>query len=393
MQVETIATSTQKPSNVAVYVSVKNGDEALYGLSPENFAVHENDQPLDSKQVGLTLLSRDVAAVHHAVVLVDLSGTGQDDGALALLANQLAPFLERLRDKFSISVYGFDGSDQLAPLGGFGKIVDESASTPVSKQDLTSVSQYVQKDSSSNLNGAVIAALKKLDVELGLSPKPIALGTLVIIARGPDLASRTKADALTQALDDTEHQVFAATVGSTEDTQLAETLGPAGYSQTSLFENLENSLAEVASMLERDHSRYYLLSYCSPSRSGERTLTVQVKKTEGDGSELTGDTELTFNATGFQSGCDASTVPLFQKGVVAAQPAAMESAADPADGGLWFGQGRNGAATRAAPSPSTADSQPDATTQAPAAEPASGPAESDTASPTPPPPAGGNTAQ
>ena len=121
MKVDPVATSTQKPSNVAVYLSVRDGDEPVYGLSEENFTVSENEQVLDSKQIGLRVLDRNVAAAHHAVVLVDLSGPIEEEGALSLLASQLAPFVERLRDKFSVSVYGFDGADGLVPLGSFSR--------------------------------------------------------------------------------------------------------------------------------------------------------------------------------------------------------------------------------------------------------------------------------
>lgn len=344
VRVEPVASSVQKPSNVAVYLSVREGDQAIYGLSEDAFTVHENGQALDPRQIGLSLLDRDVAVVHHAVVLVDLSGRIADDteepGALRLMANQLAPFIERLRDKFSVSLYGFDGSDQLTPLGGFAKILDEKSSSPVTPEELSSISSFVQKDSSSNLHGAVVTALSRLDEELALRPKPVGIGTLVIVARGPDLAARTKENALHAALDDTPHQVFAVTVGKADDTRLAETLGPAGYSQSSRFEKLEGSLSDVAAMLERDHSRYYLVSYCSPSRSGERAVLLEVKKTLGDGSELVGSTDLDFNATGFTSGCDPTAVPLFEKANV---PDARKT---PGHGEYWFGQ------TRATASPS-----------------------------------------
>ncbi len=328
MHVDSVATSTQKPSNVAVYVSVKDGDEAVYGLSEDNFTVSENDQILDSKQIGLRLLDRNVAAAHHAVVLVDLSGPSQEAGAMALLASQLAPFVERLRDKHSVSLYGFDGADGLVPLGSFPMIGNSPEPKPVTKEELSTITDFVQRDSSSNLNGAVIAGLTKINEELTGKELPIKLGTLIVIARGPDLAGRTKVDKLETALDDTKHQVFAVTIGNKDDTSLAETLGPAGYSQATVFENLENSLADVATQVERDYSRYYLLSYCSPARSGERTVLVEVSKFKGDGEKLTGKTDFTFNATGFASGCDAGTVPRFGKANVVAKtvPATTDEA-------------------------------------------------------------------
>ncbi len=366
MQVDSVATSTQKPSNVAVYVSVKDGDEAVYGLSEDNFAVSENDQVLDSKQIGLRLLDRNVAVAHHAVVLVDLSGPSQEAGALSLLASQLAPFLERLRDKYSVSLYGFDGADGLVPLGKFDMLVKGEPAEPVTKESLSTITEFVQRDSSSNLNGAVIAGLNKVNEELTGKSHPIKLGTLIVIARGPDLAGRTKEDKLQAALDDTKHQVFAVTIGTKDDTNLAETLGPAGYSQTTVFENLENSLADVATQVERDHSRYYLLSYCSPARSGERTVMVEVSKFKGDGEKLTGSTDFTFNATGFSSGCDASTVPLFGKAGVALKVPANDAPAEPAATPL-----EDGATPAAADQPAAGAAETSAAEEEPVPPPAS----------------------
>ena len=76
LRVETVATSVQKPSNVAVYVAVSKGpgkDPAL-GLSERSFHVSEDGQALSPEQSQQVLLPRDMAAVHRALLLVDMSG-------------------------------------------------------------------------------------------------------------------------------------------------------------------------------------------------------------------------------------------------------------------------------------------------------------------------------
>src|SRR5690606_7903853 len=101
--------------------------------------------------------------------------------ALSLLASQLAPFVERLRDKFSVSVYGFDGADGLVPLGKFERLGRSQPQQPVTKDDLSAITDFVQRDSSSNLHGAVIAGLNKVNEELTGKSLPIKLGTLIVI--------------------------------------------------------------------------------------------------------------------------------------------------------------------------------------------------------------------
>jgi hypothetical protein len=311
INVEPIASSAQKPSNVAVYLSVKEGDVARADLQAEHFRLYEDGLALDPKEVQLRLLDEHTSVAHHALVLLDLSGPIEESGALALLGGQLVPFLERLRVDHHVSVYGFDGTEKLTKLTQLRRHEPgrESATT---RNDLAALTGFKQKDPSSNLHGAVTSALHRLDEEVRQSSKSLALGTLVIVARGPDLAGRTGQDVMLQAIDETPHQVLALTVGDPDDTSLARELGRDGHAQVKIFENLEEGLGDVARLVEADLSRYYLLAYCSPARAGERTLLVEVVTRDGDGGETTGSAEVAFDATGFQSGCDSARAPKFR---------------------------------------------------------------------------------
>jgi hypothetical protein len=346
MEVESVASSVQKPSNVAVYVKVQDNDGPVTDLTGSEFTVLENGLELDSHQVGLTLLPKEQSAAHHVLVLVDLSGPVQEQGALPLLAQQLAPFIERLRADHNVSLFGFDGTDKLTELGRFERLVDKQEQVPALTQtDMIAVAQFIQQDPSSNLHGAVISGLHHLELKLLEQNKPVSVGTMIVIARGPDLAARTSESKMLEALKNTRRQVYAVTVGKEDDTSLAEKLGISGYHQASRFENLELSLAEVARFVEDDYKRYYLVSYCSPSRAGKRTLLVRVNQRQGDGSEREGEAELAFDATGFEAGCDPTTPPLFKK------------------------PGTQSAAPAPAPAPAPAIQAPPAETPAPGAEP------------------------
>src|SRR5688572_26527133 len=74
VEVKPVRSSVQRPSNVAVYVAIKDGDTRLTDLDESNFAVYENNQLIDKGQARLTLLAPDAAVVHHALLLLDLSG-------------------------------------------------------------------------------------------------------------------------------------------------------------------------------------------------------------------------------------------------------------------------------------------------------------------------------
>lgn len=319
VDVQSIAQTTNKPSQVAVYLAVQEGGRPVTKLEATHFRVSENETVLEPSQVGLQLLPRDSVAAHHVLVLVDMSGNIDEPGRRALLAKQLAPFVDRLRQKQSVSVYGFDGGEKLYP---FGKFQKEEAKPGQSLPEFPGLIAQKQADSSSNLNGAVLTAISQLDFELNSAPQPIKLGRLAVIAHGPDLAGRTSKERLDERLDQIGHHVFALTVEKEPNTGFGEDLGRHGHVMASSVDNMESELAELATLIEEDFGQYYVLSYCSPARSGQRLLLVEVSTPQGDGSESTGNTEVQFSSDGFASGCDASAIPRFEgaKAVPAAPP-------------------------------------------------------------------------
>src|SRR5437867_3425567 len=73
VRVEPVAVSVQRPANVALYVSVKDGDRPVPGLTEQSFSVFEDDQPVAPSDAKLVLLDREVAVAHQVLVLVDVS--------------------------------------------------------------------------------------------------------------------------------------------------------------------------------------------------------------------------------------------------------------------------------------------------------------------------------
>lgn len=329
VKVEPLAVSAQQPSQVAVYLSVKDRGDSVVGLQAQHFRIHEDGTPLSSEQIGLTLLPRDSVAEHHVLILVDLSGPIEQEGAKALLASQLAPLVERLRAQQSVSLYGFDGSSQLYPIASFDKLATGGASTAVSAAQLSKLTEFKQRDPSSNLNGAVITAINQLTATLVQSNKPLQLGSLLVLARNPDLAGRTSAEKLEDKLFETPHEVFAVTFGESENEDLSRTIGRSGHAHARLFENMEGALNEIAAQLEANYNRYYLLAYCSPARAGARALMIEVHAPDAEGGARTGEAHLEFNAQGFTSGCDATARPRFTKRGSASTSAQSTSSSQP----------------------------------------------------------------
>lgn len=307
LAVEPVAVTSAPTAQVAVFASVTNDDSPVDGLSESNFELEEDGNTLDSHQVQLSLLPRDGVVEHHLLILVDMSGPVDDPGTRALLVRQLSAFIARVQTNYSVSLFGFDGSPQLTALGTYRK--QPNAASPA----LERLSAIPQKDPSSNLHGAMSTGLNQLTANLAQSHAPIGLGTLLVIARGPDLAGRTSRDDLQEAMNNTNHRVLALTTGTWSDKEGPEELGPDGHASAARFENIEVPLAELARNLEEDYGRYYLLSYCSPARAGSRSLLVRVHHHDSEGKPKEAQAYTEFNANGFTGRCNPQAVPRFHK--------------------------------------------------------------------------------
>jgi hypothetical protein len=308
LHVEPLATSFQRPSNVAAYVAVTDADEPLTELSPSNFRVYENEQLVPGELSRLTLLDRNVAAAHHALLLVDMSGA-QSAEARGSLAKAALGFIQKISTQEPASVFAFDGSPNITPVGSVARGGQLSS--------LPALESFSVRDSSRNLNGAVVAALAKLDSTLSQTGRAIKVGTLVVFANGPDVAGRVSDDKLRDALSASGYDVIAIGVAERAD-GIAE-LGRRGLIRSQSPDTLPIAFEEAAEKAQSELEKHYLVAYCSPARAGSRRLRLQVVYTTKEGKEHTGDFETDFDAKGFGAGCNPETPPHF---TLKAKPAA-----------------------------------------------------------------------
>jgi hypothetical protein len=306
VEVDSVATSVQKPSNVALYVSVLDGKNPVSSLMVENFKVFENEQLVPTDQSQLTLLDRDLAAVHHTLVLVDMSQS-KDDESKRLIARAVAGFVARTRADQAVTVYAFDGSPDLALIGEFPRAV----ATPEALEELAPLRSYAVRDPSRNLYGALGQGLKELDTRLMQGQKPVRIGTLVVFTRGPDVAGRSNEEQVRDLLDQTPHHVVSVGVGETEGDYYLDDIGRAGVIRAQAANTVGVALEEAATKVSSLYDMYYLVSYCSPARAGARRLRLEVAFSTPEGDEKTGDVEQDFDANGFGPGCDPTTPPRF----------------------------------------------------------------------------------
>lgn len=323
VRVDALRTSAQKPSNVAAYVAVTDGDEPVTGLEQKNFRVYENGQLLPPQQVQRVLLPREPVTEERVLLLVDLSGNpGAEQRERYVRATEA--FVRKLAESVRVSVRAYDGGPELKSVGDYPRgSANPSAATLL---------RLKGSDASRNLNGAVVAALGELDRAARNAGKPIMIGTLVVFARGPDLAGRTDADKLYEALDATEHDVIGIGVG--EDVPFLD-FAHAGVIHAQDAESLPIAFEEAGSRVAKTHAKYYLVGYCSPARGGQRSVRIEAWYTDEDGDEKSGDAEYEIDATGFGPGCNPLATPRFEspsKSSSEPGPARVNQSTAPADG-------------------------------------------------------------
>lgn len=297
VEVKAIHSSVQKPSNVAIYVAIKDGKTPLTELDESNFAVFEDEKLLDHSQTRLTLLPEDAAVVRHVLLLLDLSSAPDET-----LAGAVEGFVQSITKTQSVSVFGFDGGNELRKLGEF----------QVGHSGEVRLSGLTPGNPSRNLNGAVLSALKRLNAQLMRIKRPVHVGTLVVFTRGPDIAARETSDTVYTALDSSTYDAFSVGVKSNEAYYLDD-VGPSGKVEAESASALGPAFQEVARLVNDTQASHYLLQYCSPARAGTPILRLQVRYANASGEERTGDLELGFDASGFGPGCDPKSTPTFQK--------------------------------------------------------------------------------
>jgi VWFA-related protein len=301
LRLQLLRKSVQKPSNVALYFSVETSSGMpVGGLEAKSFRIYEDGQlisPFESKQ---TILNPEVAVVHHVLLLMDLSGSITESGSLYELVKAAAAFTERMTKQRKVAIYGFDGRAKLIPLVPFTN--NQRAVTA----GLARLSSYKTKDPSTNLNGALVQATEELGRQMKRSPQPIRLGTLVVFTDGTDRAHRVSDDQMFEALDKANVNVFTIGLGAEIASSSLSRIGRTGFVQAKDTNDVGAAFTKVAETIEMASRKFYLLSYCSPSRAGKHRLKVEAV---ADGAS--GALEQEFDATHFSHRCDPNRAPRF----------------------------------------------------------------------------------
>ncbi len=300
LRLTVIDASIQRPSNVAVYFTVDTADgEPVAGLTADQFQIYEDGKPVSVLESKQTILNPEVAANHYTLLLIDMSGSVSESDDVPVIVEATRSFSDRVQKYQKVAVYAFDGSPQIQQIAGF-------SSGASAESGANRLATFRPRDPSTNLNGAVIEAVKVLHRQMSRSSAPLTFGTLVVFTDGTDRAQRVTRDKLHEFLDGTEIDIIVIGVGAEIDAGELEAIGRSGAIVSKDRAQIASSFDSAAARVEAFSKRYYLLGYCSPARAGEHVVRIETTAAGKSGSA-----EYTFNANGFGPNCDPNRPPSF----------------------------------------------------------------------------------
>lgn len=301
-----IRNAQTKPSNVAAYFKVQtSGGEPVGGLTAEQFKIYEDGQLVSQYESKQVILNPEVAASHYTMLLVDMSGSVAESGAIDSVVDAAAAFAERVEKTQRVGVYAFDGCGKLHPVASF-------TSPGGAAGAVRSLKGYKPDDPSTDLHGAITKGIAELDTALKSAEHPMRFGTIVVFTDGSDRAGRVKREDMDKALDDTKYEIFGIALGAEMKESELKRIGKTGTAKAENKEEVLKAFDSIAQRIEASTKSFYLLSYCSPSRAGQHKLRIEAEWKGTDGkSAKSGSFETDFDAAGFAHGCDPKQPPNF----------------------------------------------------------------------------------
>lgn len=293
--------SVDSPSNVAVYFTVDTREgEPVPGLSAEQFHIYEDKNLISIYESKQTILNPEVATVRYTLLLLDMSGSVVESGQVPLIQEAVDVFIQGVGPQEKVAIYAFDGRETIQPITPFKK---ENRGLAGGTSRLSS---WKTEDPSTNLNGAIVEAARIINETRESSDVPLRFGNLVVFTDGTDRAHRATPREAVGAVSDADISMYIIGLGGEVDQKMLEYLGTDGYIHVNEVDAVKQAFEEIALQIQKLASRFYLLSYCSPSRAGIHRLEVEAVH-----NDLRGSLSYDFDAEGFLPDCDPNQAPSF----------------------------------------------------------------------------------
>ena len=286
------------PANVAALVRVTHcdGKPLETRIQPENFTLSEDGFSLSTYEAlrEIRPTRRDISEI--TAIVLDLSGSVHRSGLKEKMVEGTRRLIAQLGENRRIAIFGFDGRPDLIPYANF------SDDPTVWENALSRILDAELVDDSTNLNGAVVNALEILDTAVNAEIRNVTQvthGTLVLFTDGTDRAGRVRGYTARMAVQHSGHSTFTIGVGAEIDGPTLQELGNTGHMLVDDPEQIADAFEQLGRDVAARALQDYVVSYCSPSRSGVHELTITARM-----EEQSGQTTIKFHSDNFGAGCD-----------------------------------------------------------------------------------------
>lgn len=286
------------PANVAALVRVTHcdGRPLETRIQPENFTLSEDGFALSTYEAlrEIRPTRRDISEI--TAIVLDLSGSVHRSGLKEKMVEGTRRLIAQLGENRRIAIYGFDGRPDLIPYANFSDDPD------VWEEALSRILDAELVDDSTNLNGAVVNALEILDTAVNAEVRNVTQvthGTLVLFTDGTDRAGRVRGYTARMAVQHSGHSTFTIGVGAEIDPAILQELGNTGHMLVDDPEQITDAFEQLGRDVAARSLQDYVVSYCSPSRSGVHELTITARM-----EDQSGQTTIKFHSDNFGAGCD-----------------------------------------------------------------------------------------
>lgn len=294
------------PSNVSVFFQVTDpSGNGQAGLTEADFNIYENGNLISDFEAVRKIQPNERIFDYNIMLLLDLSGSVLGSENLDPLKQAAQGFIDEVlpsdgeasQGAIKMEIWWFDGSQNIKQL--------QPATTDVEvlTASINGISSNMSSDNSTNLYGAVVQGVEVASQRLSQTRQLDEIGSsaVVIFTDGTDQANRVSKGQALEAVDKADRDISFYTIGlgGEIDQDVLRDIGKTSFVSAVNIGELLNSFKEIGDLINNRANSFYLLEYCSPKRSGNNQLTIEVVK-----GSLKGSANSLFDASDFNGSCN-----------------------------------------------------------------------------------------
>lgn len=294
------------PSNVSVFFQVTDAaGNGQAGLTEEDFTIYENGNLVSEFEAVRKIQPNERIFDYNIMLLLDLSGSVLGSESLVSLKQAANAFVEEVLPQqgetsegaIKIEVWWFDGSENIKLLQPTTAVRSELT------EAIDGIDANMSSDNSTNLYGAVIQGVEVATQRLSQTRQLDQIGSsaVVIFTDGTDQANRASKGQAIESVRNADRDIAFYTIGlgGEIDEAVLGDIGKTSFVSAVNIGELLNSFREIGDLINSRANSFYLLEYCSPKRSGNNQLTIEVVK-----GSLKGSAKADFDASNFNGSCN-----------------------------------------------------------------------------------------